>query len=114
MPYESRFHSRPIPDLLILDICMPKLNGVDVARQMLKSDPAQRIVVPTGVNSEDVVRACLALGVRGWKSDKTDELTKAGEALERHDSALSSSVSNQILTVTQSRIGWGDIAAKGP
>jgi len=114
MPYESRFHSRPIPDLLILDICMPKLNGVDVARQMLKSDPAQRIVVPTGVNSEDVVRACLALGVRGWKSDKTEELTKAVEALERHDSALYSSVSNQILTVTQSRIGWGDIAAKGP
>jgi hypothetical protein len=38
-----------------------------------------------------------ALGVRGWKSDETDELTKAVEALERHDSAFSSSVSNQIL-----------------
>jgi DNA-binding NarL/FixJ family response regulator len=97
MPCESRFHGRPIPDLLILDICMPKLNGVDVAPQILKSDPAQRIVVPTGVNSEDVVRACLALGVRGWKSGETDELTKAVGALERHDSAFSSSVSTQIL-----------------
>jgi DNA-binding NarL/FixJ family response regulator len=87
------------PDLLILDICMPKLNGVDAARQILKSDPAQRILVLTDVNSEDVVRDCLALGVRGWifKSDETDELTKAVEALERHNSAFSSSVSNQIL-----------------
>jgi DNA-binding NarL/FixJ family response regulator len=87
------------PDLLILDICMPKLNGVDAARQILKSDPAQRILVLTDVNSEDVVRDCLALGVRGWifKSDEADELTKAVEALERHNSAFSSRVSSLIL-----------------
>jgi DNA-binding NarL/FixJ family response regulator len=87
------------PDLLILDICMPKLNGVDAARQILKNDPAQRILVFTDVNSEEVVRDCLELGVRGWifKSDETDELMKAVEALERHKSAFSSRVSNQIL-----------------
>jgi DNA-binding NarL/FixJ family response regulator len=87
------------PDLLILDICMPKLNGVDAARQILKNDPAQRILVFTDVNSEEVVRDCLELGVRGWifKSDETDELMKAVEGLERHKSAFSSRVSNQIL-----------------
>jgi DNA-binding NarL/FixJ family response regulator len=87
------------PDLLILDICMPKLNGVDAARQILKTDPAQRILILTDVNSEDVVRDCLELGVRGWvfKSDETDELMKAVEALEQHKSAFSSRVSNQIL-----------------
>ena len=52
------------PDLLILDICMPKLNGVDAARQVLKNDHAQRILIVTDVNSEQVVQDCLAAGVR--------------------------------------------------
>jgi DNA-binding NarL/FixJ family response regulator len=87
------------PDLLILDICMPKLNGVDAARQVLKDDPAQRILVLTDVNSEQVVRDCLAAGVRGWvfKSDSTEELTAAVEGLERHKSVFSARVSDLIL-----------------
>src|ERR1700737_2809364 len=31
------------PDLVILDICMPRLNGVDAARQILRDNPTQRI-----------------------------------------------------------------------
>jgi DNA-binding NarL/FixJ family response regulator len=87
------------PDLLILDICMPKLNGVDAARQILKNDPSQRILVFTDINSDGVVRDCLELGVRGWifKSDETDDLINAVQLLERHRSAFSSRVSNQIL-----------------
>ena len=74
------------PDLLILDICMPRLNGVDAARQILKDNPAQRILVLTSVDSEQVVRDCLEAGVRGWvfKSDGTEDLETAVEALERH------------------------------
>jgi DNA-binding NarL/FixJ family response regulator len=87
------------PDLVILDICMPKLNGIDAARQILKDNPAQRILVLTDVNSEDIVRDCLELGVRGWifKSDETDDLMKAIESLERNKSAFCSRVSNLIL-----------------
>jgi DNA-binding NarL/FixJ family response regulator len=87
------------PDLLILDICMPKLNGVDAARQILKHDPAQRILVLTDIDSEDVVRDCLEVGVRGWvfKSAGIDDVTIAVEALERHKSAFCSHVSDLIM-----------------
>jgi DNA-binding NarL/FixJ family response regulator len=87
------------PDLLILDIGMPNLNGVDAARQILKDNPAQRIMVLTDVNSDQVVRDCLEAGVRGWtfKSDGTDDLTTAVEALQRHNSIFSSRVSDLIL-----------------
>ena len=60
------------PDLVILDICMPNLNGVDAARHILKRNPEQRILVLTNVESEQVIRECLQAGVRGWvvKSDR--------------------------------------------
>ena len=87
------------PDLLILDICMPKLNGVDAARQVLKNDHAQRILIVTDVNSEQVVQDCLAAGVRGWifKSDAIDDLIPAVEELQRNKPAFSKLVSDLIM-----------------
>jgi DNA-binding NarL/FixJ family response regulator len=87
------------PDLLILDICMPNLNGVDAARQILKHNPDQRILVVTNVESEQVIRECLEAGVCGWvlKSDQADDLAEAIEAMQRHRSSFSSRVSNLIL-----------------
>jgi DNA-binding NarL/FixJ family response regulator len=87
------------PDLLILDICMPKLNGVDAARQILRADPTQKILIFTSVDSELVVRDCLEAGVRGWafKSEKTEDLIAAVESLARNKSSFSPGVSDLIL-----------------
>jgi DNA-binding NarL/FixJ family response regulator len=87
------------PDLLILDICMPKLNGLDAARQILKHNPAQQILILTAVDSEQVVRDCLEVGVRGWvfKSDGLEDLTTAVEALQRRKSVFSPRVSDLIM-----------------
>ena len=104
------------PDLLILDICLPKLNGVDAARQILKDNPAQRILVLTDVDSEQVVGDCLEAGVRGWvfKSDGTDDLTTAVEALQRHKCIFSSRVSDLIVDGYLQRHRVGPAAAKVP
>jgi DNA-binding NarL/FixJ family response regulator len=87
------------PDLLILDICMPKLNGVDAARQILKNNRAQKILVLTDVHSEQVVRDCLDAGVRGWvfKFDGTADLVAAVEALQGNRSSFSARVSELIM-----------------
>jgi DNA-binding NarL/FixJ family response regulator len=87
------------PDLLILDICMPRLNGGDAARQVLRHNPCQRILVVSDVGSDRVIRDCLEAGVRGWvfKSDATADLTAAVEGLERNRSTFSSRVSDLIL-----------------
>jgi DNA-binding NarL/FixJ family response regulator len=86
------------PDLLVLDICMPNLNGVDAARQMLRHNPIQRILVLTDVGSDQVIRDCLEAGVRGWvfKSDGSADLTLAVEGLQRNRSTFSSRVSDLI------------------
>jgi DNA-binding NarL/FixJ family response regulator len=87
------------PDLLILDVCLPILNGVDTARQILKLNPAQAILILTAVDSERVIRDCLEAGVRGWvfKSDGTTDLTTAVEAIQQRKSIFSSRVSNVIM-----------------
>src|SRR5690242_5892709 len=87
------------PDLLILDIGMPELNGVDAARLILKDNPRQTILVLTDVASEQPIRDCLETGVRGWvyKSDDTFELITTVEALQRHRSMFSSRVCDLIL-----------------
>ena len=87
------------PDLLIFDIGMPELNGVDAARRILRDNPRQTILVLTEVASEQAIRDCLQAGVRGWvyKSDNTVELTAAVESLQRHRSTFSSRVCDLIL-----------------
>lgn len=92
-------YGRLKPDLLILDICLPKLNGVDVARQILKDSPAQRILVLTNVDSEEVIRECLDAGVRGWvlKSDGIDDVTTAVVAMQRNKCIFSSRVSDLLM-----------------
>ena len=84
------------PDLLILDIGMPKLNGVDAAREILKANPAQKILILTDVDAQEVVHDCLQAGVRGWvhKSDGTSDLITAVEALQRHNCIFSLRVSD--------------------
>src|SRR5450755_142647 len=88
------------PDLLILDICMPRLNGVDAARQILKCNPDQSILVLTAVDSDQVVRECLEAGVRGWvfKSEGADHLMTAVGAMQQRKIIFSSQVSDLILS----------------
>ena len=87
------------PDLLVLDICMPNLNGLDAARQILKHNPDQKILVLTNVESDEIIRGCLQAGVRGWvlKSDRVDELAASIEALQMGRSSFSARISNLIL-----------------
>jgi DNA-binding NarL/FixJ family response regulator len=104
------------PDLLILDICLSRLNGVDAARRIVKDNPAQRILVLTDVNSEQVIRDCLEAGVRGWvfKSDGTDDLTTAVVALQHNKSIFSSRVSDLIRDVYLQRHRVGPVAPTVP
>jgi two-component system response regulator NreC len=70
--------------------------------------------VLTSVDSEQVVRECLEAGVRGWvfKSDGTDDLKTAVEALERYECTFSSRVSDLIMTGYLRRYRLGPAAAK--
>jgi len=74
------------PDVVILDIGMPGLNGLDATRQILAENEEQRILILTINDSEGLIRAGLSAGARGFvlKSDAAKDLVIAVQALERH------------------------------
>jgi len=73
------------PDVVILDIGMPNLNGLEATRQILKANPRIRILILTLHDSDQVVRDILDAGARGFllKSDAARDLIAAVEALRR-------------------------------
>ncbi len=87
------------PDLVILDLSMPRLNGLDAARQMLRGNPAPQILVLTDFESERAMREALEIGVRGFllKSDPGRDLVAAVEALQQSRTFFTSRMTNMLL-----------------
>jgi len=87
------------PDIVLLDIGMPSLNGLDAARQILSMIPEARILILTVHDSEQVVREVLAAGARGFllKSDAGRDLVAAVEALQHRRTFFTSKVAQMML-----------------
>jgi DNA-binding NarL/FixJ family response regulator len=87
------------PDLVLLDIGMPSLNGLDAARQILAASPETRILILTMHDSEQVVREVLAVGARGFllKSDAGRDLVAAVEALQHNRTFFTTRVAQMVL-----------------
>jgi DNA-binding NarL/FixJ family response regulator len=87
------------PDIVILDIGMPELNGLEAARQIRKDLPGCEVLILTLHESEQVVREVLAVGARGYvlKSDAARDLVLAVEALRNHKPFFTSTVSDMLL-----------------
>jgi DNA-binding NarL/FixJ family response regulator len=67
------------PDLLILDISMPDLNGMEVAREVLHKNPLASIIILSMYDDEEYVSRCLEIGVKGYvvKNESGSELEYA-------------------------------------
>lgn len=72
------------PDVVIVDIGMPNLNGLDATRQLVQHDPNFRVIVLTVTDADQVIREALDAGARGFvlKSDAARDLVSAIEALQ--------------------------------
>jgi DNA-binding NarL/FixJ family response regulator len=71
------------PDLIILDLGLPKVNGIEAARQIRKLTPASKIIFLSQESSADVVREALSLGAQGYvmKTKVRSDLLAAVEAV---------------------------------
>jgi len=87
------------PDVILLDIGMPNLNGLDAARQILATMPLARILILTMHDSDQAVREVLSAGARGFllKSDAGRDLVAAVEALQQHRTFFTTKVAQMVL-----------------
>ena len=71
------------PDLILLDIGLPTLNGIDAARQIRKLAPESKIIFLSQESSADVLQEALSLGARGYvvKARAGSDLLPAVEAV---------------------------------
>src|SRR5215475_11321646 len=87
------------PDLILLDIGMPNLNGLEAARQILAANPDVAILILTMHDSDNTVREVLRAGARGYvlKSDAGKDLVAAIDAMQRQSTFFTTRVSQMVL-----------------
>lgn len=87
------------PDVVLLDIGMPNLNGLEAARQILAVAPDTAILILTMHDSDSVIREVLRAGARGFllKTDAGRDLVAAVEALQRQRTFFTTRVSQMVL-----------------
>jgi DNA-binding NarL/FixJ family response regulator len=87
------------PDLVVLDVAMPMLNGMDAARQILKARPGTPILILTVYESDELIRQVLEAGARGFilKSDAGQNLLLAVEALQRRATFFTARAAKMML-----------------
>ena len=81
------------PDLILLDIGLPKLNGIEAARQIRQLSPNSKIIFLSMNSDLDIVRAALGTGALGYvrKTDARRELLPATDAVLRGEQFISGS-----------------------
>ena len=69
------------PDLVLLDIGLPKMNGIEAGRQLRKLAPQSKIIFVTQESSAEVVQEALSLGSYVWKASAECDLLAAVESV---------------------------------
>jgi DNA-binding NarL/FixJ family response regulator len=87
------------PDIAILDIRMPGLNGIEAAKQIQKVSPNTEILILSVHHSDQLIRELVDTGIRGYivKSDSERDLVAAVESLASHKPYFTSQATEMIL-----------------
>jgi DNA-binding NarL/FixJ family response regulator len=104
------------PDLLILDISMPDMNGMEVAQQILKEHAEAKIIILSMYDDEDYISRCMEHGVKGYvvKNETGSELEYAVKTVLKGQNYFSNQVQQVIFkkysnNVTKKKLKEPDI-----
>ena len=103
------------PDVVVLDLTMPDLNGLEATRQIRQLLPKTEVLILTAHESEQLVHEVLSAGAKGYvlKSDAGNLLIAAVEQLLKHKPFFSSRISEMVLKAYVSPPGTGGVDPAG-
>ena len=96
-----------LPDLVLMDVSMAGLNGLEAAAQIVKEYPQVRVLMLSAHANEDYVKQALRAGAAGYllKHAAISELELALQAVARGETYLSPAVSKQVIADYVRRVG---------
>jgi DNA-binding NarL/FixJ family response regulator len=88
------------PDVVVMDLNMPRLNGIEATRRIIADDPSAAIIVLTMLDEDESVFAAMRAGARGYivKGADTEDVLRAVESVARGDLVFGPSVAGRVLS----------------
>jgi two-component system response regulator NreC len=104
------------PDIILLDISMPKLNGIDAARRILAEQPAVKIIILSMHADRRFIQESLRIGVSGYilKESAAHEVIEAINVARKGELFFSASIRNQVLRDYVEWVREGSIVSASP
>ncbi len=100
-----------VPDLVLMDLMMPDMDGIETTRSLLSDHPDLKILVMTSQDTGDQVRRALTAGAAGYclKDAPPEELLTAITAVASGGTYLGRGINPTTLTITEDSPGLDDL-----